>query len=172
MKSKFIRKIIILIGVFTLAFSSTVLAAEYKLLPLASLYKWSTPQDIKWIYIQDGVYDYHSSIVSGLNGWEEKTSKLNYSEGDDSSWDMRFWSDDMGSTGWHGWCNPVLKLVNLNDYYYSSFINDKAELVAHEVGHANGLDDVDSTKVLMRSSGYNHSKYPTSDDIEGINQLY
>lgn len=172
MNKKIVSQIIVFIIVFTMTFGTIVLAADYELIPFASLYKFSDPDNIEWIYICDGDYNYYTSIKSAISGWEAKTSKLNYSEGSFSSYDMRFASDSFGNTGWHGWCNPVFKLININDYYYDTFVYHRSELIAHEIGHANGLNDVSATQVLMRSSGYKNSKYPTSDDIEGINELY
>ena len=63
-------------------------------------------------------------------------------------------------------------MININDYYYSNFVNNKSELVAHEIGHAFGLDNVSNTSVLMIYSGYKGSHYPEQDDVNGINANY
>lgn len=151
---KKVISLLLCVSIFTITFYTTVFAANYKLLPFASLYKWSNPTNITWIYVQSGTRNYYSDIRYALSAWEQKTYKLDYNEGSNDSWVMRILSSNFGNTGWHAIANPVLKLVNINDYYYSSIVS-KAELVSHEVGHCNGLDDISVYTVLMRRSGYN-----------------
>lgn len=78
-----------------------------------------------------------------------------------------------GNTGWDGSTSKDgygNKTVALNNSYFSAQLHAR-ELAAHEFGHTHGLNDVPCW-VLMISSGYVGSSYPTVHDIEGINALY
>ncbi len=171
MKAKRKMEFILLTCVFTLSFTITTFA--YQLINNASSYKWSTPQNIKWNYYQQGTYDYSPSIVAACKAWEHETSKFAYSRTYGSDYNWYITSKNYGSTTWHGLTTYASKYTQINDYNYSQFAANTTELVAHELGHCNGLDDIyNDTTVLMRWQGYRGNAYPASDDINGINQLY
>lgn len=163
-------KIFLLTCCFILSFASTVFA--YQLTPNASSYKWPSPTNVKWYYYQQGTYDYSPSIVAACQAWQHETSKFSYSRTYGGDYNCYIISKNFGYSTWHGLAAYSSKYVQINDNNYQYFAPNTTELISHELGHCNGLDDVSNTTVLMRWQGYKGNAYPTTDDINGINQLY
>jgi hypothetical protein len=140
------------------------------------MFGFADPTDIKYAYRKDGIYDYSYNISEAKSAWNATNTPIFLSQiSNILDANLRIYSNSYGNVGWHGLWNfqsYSVSMININDYYYSNFVNNKSELAAHEIGHAFGLKDVANTTVLMRNSGYKGSHYPEQDDINGINANY
>jgi hypothetical protein len=96
-------------------------------------------------------------------------------------WDaeVRFYQDDYDN-GTYGTAYTTPCHCSNADYtnitFWKSFDKlsyvEKQETAVHEVGHALGLDHSNVTQAVMRSAGFNNSKYPYVDDYNGLQAIY
>jgi len=178
MKNKNKIKILIITALLMSIVSINVYA--YELQPLAMKFSFTGQYNLTLAYQQRGSINHSSAIYTARSAWNNSSAHVWVSNTTPNTGEnFVIDSKDFGSTGWHGLCQPPILIVpdtsfiSINDYYYeSSFKNDAAELVAHEMGHSFRLKDVSNTSVLMRSSGYKKSAQPEQDDVDGVNATY
>lgn len=173
----FVKKNYIKISLVALIFGINITSTSLAYTHLFGALKFSNQYGITYSYGQWGDYNYSSSITAGINAWNSSAARIYVKPTTETYGDIRIFSTDWGTTGWHGQStapnitSPNTSTIKINDRYRTSFINDQAELVAHELGHSFTLGH-SGNKTLMLPSGYKGSATPTQDDIDGVNAKY
>jgi hypothetical protein len=159
-------------------FESTAFAVTYYYELNTSCYRFPDNYDIDTDYTKSGTINWITPIQNGESAWNSTSAPILFMYSS-SHIEVHIKSNAYGNTGWDGLCSPPYWTnlntgsVKLNDTYSSNIGSNKAELVAHELGHILGLLDISPTyKTLMRSTGYNGSAAPTGSDIAGVKEKY
>ena len=130
---------------------------------------------ITWWYDQEGEDDFTEMIITAAEAWNETPTSINMTQvGNRKDSILRIYSDDYGDTGWYAKFNPFPDIhIGINEHYYLD--EDQWEIIiAHEMGHAHGLDHYDECDMaLMNSNPLNREDcHPYIGDIAGINAKY
>lgn len=183
-KRKQIKFVSMLIFIAVLTFSSTLAIVtyavdhtpHYKLTFGVSM--GNERSSVKYWYSQEGSNYYGYRILLGANAWNNVSSiDANISEvSNKSDSNIRVYSKDYGNTEWIGYHTPWIGYgdIKLNEYYQASNggIERYAEVFAHEMGHAFGLNHYSCSSELMVSSGYINTPNPQTGDISGYKDKY
>lgn len=136
---------------------------------------FSDPHHIYYKYYKYGARDYSYYVDTGAKAWSGSPAPVTlYAASSYSQANIVVSSNLWGNTGWDGLTSTISNnkyQIKVNEDGNST--GNESELVAHEMGHCHGLDDVEPKfKNLMRASGYNGSPYPTQDEVDGLNARY
>lgn len=148
---------------------------------LNTAYQYAYPYDIQ-VKPQWNNYDYSSYFNTAINAWNSSPAPIwfNSTSSPSQSVYIRAFDYYYGNVGWDGrayyysaTCNtPSVQLNDSNWPFNYGGQSNQAELIAHELGHHIGLNDVSNTSVLMRSSDYKLNPNPTQDDTNGVEAFY
>lgn len=173
------KKLISLLFTATLLFSIFTVASYAYEIQFGTTKFITYQYSLKLAYHQKGSLNHQSSVIAGMTAWNSSSARIDVRETSPNSGEnILVESTNYGNTGWHGLCQPPMPLsidtsfIKINDYFYSVFSGNTAELVAHEMGHSFRLKDIDNSYVLMRKQGYKNSPDPTQDDVDGVNASY
>lgn len=167
-----IKKMVALICIFSLMISLNVHAYNY------TGYRWEKTS-IQYYYT-------NSIFATGAAAWSGLDAKLSYGS---TYYDINCYTVSSPNAAWDGISyigHDMLHInsvtININTAASKTWNNSNAvkSVVAHEFGHALGLDENGSTRTIMNDHTWGtNSRYetyklttPQSDDKTGINAIY
>lgn len=134
--------------------------------------------DVYWSKDFYYYYSYHDNIIDAQNSWNNTPTKANI------WYEAGTWCDistqSLPNETWYGLYHRGIGYytVTLNDYTLSRDFNDgtinfehaKQSTMAHEWGHALGLDDVPSGTTMLMGWARDRTRIytPQQDDINGV----
>lgn len=107
-----------------------------------------------------------SEINVSIREWNSSSAKTGIRLTNNGS--HKITSYNWGNTGWYGLTskNGNIQLNNITPRSY------RAEVTAHELGHALGLHHYNCNYELMRASGFKGSPTPSEGDINGVKRRW
>lgn len=176
----FISTIVILTTLCSSTYAYNLLGGKQRTTDLRVIIK-----DSLYYKLADSGTHYVGLIQQSVSDWENSTEVLSWEIILGAGGDMYFGGDDYGNIGWNARCtnyreyiwfgNYTSSILDLNFYNMDSRIDSyNKSTISHEIGHALGLDHVDSTNQIMHTYG-NPTRTVTTpqwDDIAGVVFLY
>lgn len=167
-----IKKAIALICILSLIISMNVQAYNY------TGYRWEKTS-IKYYYT-------NSIFATGASSWSGLDANFSYSS---TYYDINCYTVSSPNANWdgisyieHDMLHITSVTININTAASQTGNNSNAvkSVVAHEFGHALGLDENGSTKTIMNDHTWGtNSRYgtynlttPQADDKSGVNAIY